>query len=242
LSHKSSASDIEKCHFGDSTCLMRSINDLIKRYPKGIPEIGLPALDEAKMDNITILETPQEYGPIWMSFHTTDNIYKGLNNATITEINGFDEDPTKSRVVVKARIPRLLHEATYEMKGKYLVFIANTTGKLQSDFQNVQLTLTFKVIMEYRQNKRYLKIFELTSVVDLDRWIVWLADLYRENSDLTIALNRSMNENWIEFWNGLEPSVVKSFTNCFTALLSNVFENVAYDDMFLNSTNTADYY
>ncbi|KAH8310728.1 hypothetical protein KR044_002755, partial [Drosophila immigrans] len=226
------ASDIVKCHYGDSHCIIKSINDVIRRYPKGIPEIGLPPLDESEMEDVSMLDSPHR-GPIWLNFHMRDNVNKGFNNATVTHIQGFKRDPTKEPLVMKARIPRLVHEATYDMQGQWLLLKANTTGKLQSDFQNFHLTLTIKIILEYRNNKRYLKIYELVPLVTLDRWIIWLNDLYKENTDLTVAINRAFNENWVEFWNGVEPGLLKAFALAFTGLLKRVLENVAYDDMFL---------
>ncbi|TDG46955.1 hypothetical protein AWZ03_006659 [Drosophila navojoa] len=30
--------DIKKCHFGDSQCVIHTMNDLIRRYPNGISD------------------------------------------------------------------------------------------------------------------------------------------------------------------------------------------------------------
>ncbi|XP_034114990.2 uncharacterized protein LOC132786789 [Drosophila nasuta] len=229
-------SDIVKCHFGDSPCIIKSINDVIRKYPKGIPEIGLPPLDATELEDVSVLDSPYR-GPIWLTFHMRDNVNKGFNNATVTHIEGFNRDPTIEPIVIKARIPRLVHEATYDMQGQWLILKANTTGKLQSDFQNIHFTLKIKIILEYRNNKRYLKVYELVPVVTLDRWIIWMNDLYKENTDLTIAVNRSFNKNWVEFWNGVEPGLLKAFSLAFTGILNKVLENVAYDDMFLPDFN-----
>jgi len=64
-------------------------------------------------------------------------------------------------------------------------------------------------------------------------WIIWLDDLYRENSDLTVALNGVFNDNWVEFWNDLEPKLLSAFGLAFSGMLNQIFENVSYDDMFL---------
>lgn len=166
-----SAKDIKKCHFGDSQCIVGSINDLIRRYPKGIPEIGLPPLDESELLNVTILNSPKQ-GPIWLNFQMRDIVNKGFNNATITHVEGFDQNPTKRKIIVKARVPRVIHESMYDMEGQFLLFKANTTGTLQSDFQNFSLTLTFKVIVDYRKNKRYLRFYDLVPFVDVDRLVL----------------------------------------------------------------------
>ncbi|EDV94869.1 GH23203, partial [Drosophila grimshawi] len=223
---------IEKCHFGDSKCLVRSINDFVRNYPKNAAEIGLPTLDAINVKDVSVPEKPND-APIYLSFYFTNNVYKGFNNATITHVTGFNKNPTKDQIEIQARIPSLVHEATYHMQGRYLLFVANTTDKLLSDYQNLQLTITIKITLEYRNNKRYLKIYELVPKADLDRWIVWMDNLYRENTDLTIALNHIMNEHWVEFWNGVEPTILKNIATCLEGMLSKFFETVSYDDMFL---------
>ncbi|XP_016983822.1 protein takeout [Drosophila rhopaloa] len=224
---------VEKCHYADSTCIIRSINALIKSYPMGIPEIGLPPLDAYYFPDFSLLES-SDRGPIWINFRMRDNVNKGFNNATITHVEGFLREPNQKQIVLTARLPRLLHEATYDMEGKFLHFAFNTTGRLSSDHQNFRITLTIKTLVEYRNGKRYLKIYNLKPKMDLDRWIIWLDDLYKENMDVTILMNKVLNDNWVECWNELQPSIAELFTTSFTVLLNKVFENVAYDDMFLN--------
>ncbi|XP_032578072.1 protein takeout isoform X2 [Drosophila sechellia] len=198
ISGASLPEDVEKCHFGDSTCLVRSINALIKHYPKGIPEIGLPPLDAYNFPDSVIMESPNR-GPIWMDFRMRDNVNKGFNNATITHVEGFLYEPNQKQIVLK----------------------------------NFRITLTIKALVEYRNDKRYLKIYNLVPSLDLDRWIIWLDGLYKENTDVTVFMNKLVNDNWVEFWNDLQPGLVKAFTDAFTVLLNRVFDNVAYDDMFL---------
>ncbi|XP_017074737.2 protein takeout [Drosophila eugracilis] len=206
--------DVEKCNFGDSTCLVRSINALIKLYPKGIPEIGLPPLDAYNFSESIILESPHR-GPIWINFRTLDNVNKGFNNATVTHVEGFLYEPNQKQIVLKARLPRLLHEASYHMEGRVMLFAFNTTGRLTSDFQNFRITLTIKALVEYRNGKRYLKIYNLVPSVALDRWIVRLDDLYKENSDVAILMNQVLNDKWVEVWNELQPGMIKSFHHWF---------------------------
>lgn len=55
------------------------------------------------------------------------------------------------------------------MSGRVLLFFFNTTGRLISDFQNFRITLTIKALVEYRNDKRYLKIYNLVPSLDLDR-------------------------------------------------------------------------
>ncbi|XP_016938404.4 protein takeout-like [Drosophila suzukii] len=222
--------DVQKCSFGNSTCLVRSINTLIKLHPKGIPAIGLPPLDSYHFPDTVVLDSPNR--PIYLNFNMRDNVNKGFENTTVTHVEGFLREPNQKQILIKAHLPRLLHLATYDLEGRWL-FCHKTSGTLQSDFQDFRVTLTLKVILEYRNNKRYLKVYDLVPSIYLGRWIIWFDDLFKENFDLTVAMNAVFNRHWVEFWNELHPGLKKSFSNGFTTILNRVFENVAYDDMFL---------
>ncbi|XP_017874152.1 PREDICTED: circadian clock-controlled protein-like [Drosophila arizonae] len=224
--------DIKKCHFGDSQCLINTINDLIRRYPNGIPGIGLAPLNVTQLDDISIVNRPNG-ASVWLSFYLQNLTNKGFNNATITQVIGFNKDPSSSSMIIKAHIPRLIHKGTYNMLSRILLFRANATGSFCSEFLNFRLEMLIKTIQEYRNNKRYLRIYELKPKVDLQRWIISLDSLYTENTDMTIVMNNVINENWLEFWQELEPSMLKTFELCLTLILKRVFDNVAYDDLFL---------
>lgn len=67
------------------------------------------------------------------------------------------------------------------------------------------------------------------------RWIQWLENFFPENTDLTIAMNRIFNANWVEFWNELEKPILEVFTSVFLSMIEDIFYNVSYDDMFLSN-------
>ncbi|XP_068158042.1 uncharacterized protein [Drosophila tropicalis] len=162
-----------------------------------------------------------------------DQVNYGFENTTITKLIGFGKDPTTEYMEIHGNIPSLIHKGKYLANGQILLVHLNATGESTSDFQNFHFILKLKVRMEYRNNKRYLKIYELVPRVSLDRWIIWLEDFFPENSDLTTAVNKVINSNWVEFWNELEPAILDVFTDVFTHLVGDVFQKTPYDDLFL---------
>ncbi|XP_030374786.1 circadian clock-controlled protein-like [Scaptodrosophila lebanonensis] len=226
---------IKKCRFGDTICIADTMNYVIRNFPKGIPEIGLKPLDAVSVKDVLLVDDAQ-VGVAWFQFKLIDQINYGFENTTITQIKGFDQDPTSSSMEIYGTIPSLTYKGQYIARGRMLWLVdVNATGESESDFQNFRFSLKLKVIPEYRYNKTYIKIYELVPDINIDRWIQWLDDFFYENTDLTIAMNRLFNENWVEFWNELEPSILRTFASVFRHIIDDIFEKVAYNDMFLPS-------
>ncbi|XP_034662604.1 protein takeout-like isoform X2 [Drosophila subobscura] len=205
---------VQKCHYGDGKCLAESANALIRNYPKGIPEINLKPFDVVNVKDWVLVNDSQ--------------------NTTITEIKGFDRDPTKSKIEIHGKIPRLVYKGKYQAKGRMLWMVdINSQGDSNSDFLNFRFDLTLKVRTEYRNNKRYMKIYELVPNIRLDRWIQWMDDFFPDNFDMTIAINNLFNRNWVEFWNELEPGILRLFETVFLGMIEDLFYNIPYDDLFL---------
>ncbi|XP_017102887.2 protein takeout-like [Drosophila bipectinata] len=226
-------SNIKKCHYGDGKCLMESANALLKNYPKGIPELNLKPFDVLPVKD-WLLVNDSQVGGAWYSFELLNQINLGFENTTITQIRGFDRDPTSTKIEIHGKIPRLTYKGDYKAKGRMLWFVEiNSTGTSSSDFLNFEFDLTLKVRTEYRNNKRYIRIYELVPNIRLERWIMWLDDFFPDNFDLTIAINNLFNHNWVEFWNELEPGILRLFETVFRSMIDDLFHNVPYDDLFL---------
>ncbi|XP_034106366.1 circadian clock-controlled protein daywake-like isoform X1 [Drosophila albomicans] len=227
--------NIKKCRFGDNECIKGSINELIKLYPNGIPELNISPFNDFRPSDLQLWDSPK-VGGTWITFRLTNQVVRGCENATVTRVSGFAEDPAKSKIQIELNIPRMIHRSQYEMDLRWLTMVqTNTTGPCYAEFQNVSLVLNIKVIVMYKMEKRYLKIYELVPELDLGRFTLKLDGLYKENEDLTQAVNRVYNENWIELWNDVEPTVISSYGRRGAELLDKIFATISYDDMFVRN-------
>ncbi|XP_032293364.1 protein takeout isoform X1 [Drosophila virilis] len=224
------ASDIEKCHFGDGKCIAKSTNQFIRRYAKGDAKIGLPSFDNIEVDDITLINSP---GPLWISYTLKNQVLKGFENATIISLSGLDREPELNKFEVKLKIPSLVMHGNYELRGRGIIVYTNSSGSTKSDMQNVRITITIKGFIEYRNKKRYLKVYEMAPIFELDRWILSADNLFKENTDLTVLLNRVINERWVEFWNEIESTILPVYTRSFVNLINKFVQAIPYDDMFL---------
>ncbi|KAH8370833.1 hypothetical protein KR093_005157, partial [Drosophila rubida] len=226
------AEDIKKCHFGAKKCLTDSMNYVIKHYPKGIPEIGFNAIDVVNIGDLNLVQS-NGAGGIWVVINLTNAINHGFENTTITRVEGFDKDPTKKYLTITGRIPRLIHKGHFAAKGHLSVIPVNLSGDSTSEFQNLRFTIKLKGIIEFRNNKRYLKLYKVLPIVKIDRWIVSMDDLFKYNSDLTIIVNKIFNDRWLEIWNEWEPTVLDAFSGVFLSIIEDTFQKISYDDLFL---------
>lgn len=226
---------------------------MLKSYPKGIPSLNIEPFDDFRPNDLQLWDTPR-VGGNWITFRLRDQLISGCENATVIRVSGFEKDPTKTKNEIELRIPRIVHRSTYDMEMRWLSMVhANSSGPCYAEFQNVTLTLNLKVIVKFQKEKRYLKIYELVPEVQLGRSVIFeinfvfrnrkyllscrfslvLDDLYKENLDLTLAINRVYNENWIELWNDVEYNVVSTYSRKGAQLLDKIFATLSYDDMFL---------
>ncbi|XP_023162477.2 circadian clock-controlled protein-like isoform X2 [Drosophila hydei] len=222
--------DIQKCYFGDDKCIAESTNQYLRKYGKGNIDLGLPPFDNLPIDDITLINSP---GPLWISYKLKNQRLKGFENATITGITGFNRQPEMNKMIIELKIPSLVCHGDYELRGRGVILYTNSSGSTKSDLQNVRLKLNIKNFIEYRKNRRYLKVYGVSTQIELDRWILTADNLFKENTDLTLLLNRVINENWIEFWNEIEATILPVYTKSILNIVNNIIYNIPYDELFL---------
>jgi len=149
------------------------MNYVIKQYPKGIPEIGLKPIDVVNVPDVR-LSKDDKSGGTSISIKLTKQVNYGFENTTITKVEGFEKDPTSKHLTISGKVPSLVHKGMFDAKTRRLLSILNLnlTGESTSEFLNMRFTLKLKVGIEYRNNKRYLKIYDLMPLVNIDRLVL----------------------------------------------------------------------
>ncbi|KAH8254539.1 hypothetical protein KR032_010695, partial [Drosophila birchii] len=223
---------ITKCHFSHESCLIDSFNSYIRIFARGIPHTGFRPFDIFPIPDFPLYNCSHDR-PIWMSFTLRDAVFKGLENATVYGVKGFDRDPTKRMIRLKYRMPRAVIEGYFDYQMKITYFEAMGTGSIKFDLQNARFTTLLKVYTEFRKEKRHLKLYSFESQVELDRLIPLVDNLFADNTDLTIAINMVLNSHWLEFWNELEPNFMPALSRMAVDRTQLFFDNFSYDEIFL---------
>lgn len=144
------------------------MNAVIRRYSRGLSAIGMNPIDVVNIKDSNVWNNAQ-IGGVWFQFKLSNQVNYGFENTTVKRIKGFGKDPTASTMEIHGQIPSLIHKGNYVANGRVWMIALNATGESTSDFQNLRFILKLKVIPEYRNNKRYLKIYELVPIVNISR-------------------------------------------------------------------------
>ncbi|XP_044248870.1 protein takeout-like [Drosophila takahashii] len=96
--------DVKKCRFGNETCLIESLNGYIRAFAKGYPKLDYRPFDKLPISDLVVYNSSQNL-PVWMTFSVRNQVLKGLENATVLSVKGFNRDPTKTMIIIGVRIP-----------------------------------------------------------------------------------------------------------------------------------------
>lgn len=120
------ANSLPRCRSGDNECIPRAINSWLKLAKDGNKEVNLPAFDPLYVPQANIIQDPSSNIAIKL---TLRELYiSGLKDAEVYKTLGFEENPTKSKYEVHARIPKLAINSKYTVDGKVLILPITGNG------------------------------------------------------------------------------------------------------------------
>ena len=112
----SSASDVTLCRYEDQGCIVNSINYILNRYYKGIPESSLNTIDPILVEKVNIIQSPESPVNVRLNFRDM-NIF-GLKDGRVESVRGFQRNLDGSVIAIRAAIPRLELIGDYTVQGK----------------------------------------------------------------------------------------------------------------------------
>lgn len=78
------ASDISRCHAGDTVCLPKVITDIVHENPNGHSGLAIPPLEPLRINRIDILQASDS--PIAINLNFKDLDLTGLSRAIINKV------------------------------------------------------------------------------------------------------------------------------------------------------------
>ncbi|XP_046868589.1 uncharacterized protein LOC124461041 [Drosophila willistoni] len=226
--------DIEKCHYGDTKCLAKSMNYVIKHYGKtGIPALKWPSLSLVNVSTVRFIQDDHSR-PIWYDGDIFYTIVKGLENSTVTKVRGFGEDPSAGDSEINIMIPSTITTSKFKFKVNILNIPIMLSGFSTLDTQNIRVKVKMSFV---RDNRGYVKVYKVIINAKWDRWIIDLKNIDSENTDLINLVTDWINENWAELFKDAEPLTTQKGNEVVLKLLNDRFSTIRYEDMFLKPNN-----
>lgn len=182
-----------------------------------------------------------------------DAVYRGMGNAQIQSIKGFQKNPDKNVIEIHFKVPKLVYTGSYETRGNVFSYNVYGQGKSTSTFHGNDIYVTLITKKKMINGKAYMQVRRSSYRYTTDSWDIFLHDLinldvlnifgifYRAEFDfenLSVNGNQFMgknliSENWKILLDEVNDTVCENFGQVYKDLFNNVFQTTPYEDFFL---------
>ncbi|XP_023295621.2 protein takeout-like [Lucilia cuprina] len=226
--------DIEKCKSTDNDeCVINNIMKIMKLYPHGYPDIGLPEISAITVNDV-ILSSSKADSPIHLDLKFNTLTITGLDKQTILRAHGFNKNLTQT-IELDFFATELKIDGEYEMEGKLLVLPLNGKGVGNIVMKDLTSKYKIKINLENRNNKLYGVIDKLKLwVLEPKKIIINLQNVVNNNEVLSKTVNEVVNENWRDVWKELQSNTIKFVEDNFRRILNDILNTLPVDEFFMD--------
>ncbi|XP_037825492.1 protein takeout-like [Lucilia sericata] len=224
--------EVEKCKSTDNDeCIIKNIMKIMKLYPHGYPEIGLPEFASITVKDVVLSSNKQD-SPIHLNFKFNTVTITGTDKQQILRAHGFNKNLTQT-IELDFFAPELKIDGDYEMEGKLLVLPLNGKGVGNIVMKDVTTKYKIKIKLENRNNKLYGVIDKMKLwMLEPKKITLNLQNIVNNNDVLTKTVNEVINENWSDIWKELESNTMKLVEDNFRRILSDIISTLPVDEFY----------
>ncbi|KOB66670.1 Takeout/JHBP like protein [Operophtera brumata] len=188
-------------------CIKNSFNHLRPYLAKGLPDLGVPAVEPLFIDRLVMENSA---GPVRVTAAFSNITVMGPSNYTITKIRS---DLKKLRIDMGLVLPRIEITGRYEVSGQVLLFPVRSQGDFWAAFMDVAaIAKIFGKEIE-RDSVKYMAAERL--LVD-----------FKLRSE---AMNQFLNNNAAEIIEEMRPAASQSIAKHFQAFINAAFTKIPLD-------------
>lgn len=219
-----------RCNPGDEPCIIQAVTNTFQKFQNGLPALGLASLDPLRIDEMDIV---QGEGPVNIVLNFRNVDITGFKDVIVKKAKGLTDNP--SVVELNLLLPVATLVGNYKINGKVLILPIQGQGISNMTMANCDFMMKWNGALEKRSNgKEYYKMNKIKATFDTTRFYMQLTNLFNGDKVLGDNMNQFLNDNWEDILKELKPAIIGAFTNIFRAIISNVFENVPYSELFLS--------
>ncbi|XP_040175187.1 uncharacterized protein LOC120908341 [Anopheles arabiensis] len=224
-----SAASYSQCKTGDEPCVVQAITNTFHKFQGGVPALGLASLDPLRIDEMDIV---QGTGPVNIVLNFKNVDITGFKDVAVKKAKGFTETPNVMEMNLRLPVASLV--GSYKIKGKVLILPIQGEGTSNMTMVNCDFLMKWNGALEKRANgKEYYQMNKIKATFDTTRFYMHLTNLFNGDKALGDNMNQFLNDNWEDILKELKPAIIGAFTKIFRAIITNVFENVPYEELFL---------
>ncbi|XP_055295339.1 circadian clock-controlled protein daywake-like [Sitodiplosis mosellana] len=224
-------SNIQQCKAADETCIPQALTQLF-RHADEIPDLKIPKMEPFVWNKEAVLRTRNPNAPINIVIRNSNTTIYGLKAMEITQVKGFGPDPRKTKFEIKSTVPFLVSVSNYKSTMNLFALPITTEGISNTTITNMEIRQNIDVDVIQKNGKDYIKIKNVRVHIKLNKFSVDFKSK-TGNPAINDTINKAINENWREIYAELKQDLEKSIADVIKALISPIFENMPYQEFFL---------
>uniref|UniRef100_A0A1A9VQQ0 Uncharacterized protein n=1 Tax=Glossina austeni TaxID=7395 RepID=A0A1A9VQQ0_GLOAU len=225
-------SNIPKCKISDNVCVIASINEVFRLYPKGSPAFGLDDISRIVVPQMVLGDANGQASSARLTVKFENLILTGIEKAICLNASGFE--PKTKQAKLKFIVPFGKMKADYAINGKILLFTLKGEGKSEIHLKDIDIELTVDVDFEKRANHTFVVLKAMNVSFEPKNFYIHLDNLFDGNKELTDSVNDVINENWRDIFHSLQDGIRQTFYDALKPILSKVFNVLPYDEFYKN--------
>lgn len=209
-------------------CVRRAAQQVLEKSSKGFPDLGVPAMDPAKIPALAIDRT----GALAMSLSFSNSTHQGLGS---TVVKSARVDPVAHVYNFSVVIPKYAVDGIYDVNGRVILLPITGHGKANITFTDIETEWSFTGQKATKDGQDYLKLTKLETSIHPDspkNVQVHFDGLFGGNKILGDTMNDFLNQNWKEIVKQLKPGVQASFDRRLLPVAQRFMENFPLKQLF----------
>ncbi|CAG9787830.1 unnamed protein product [Diatraea saccharalis] len=213
---------IRPCNTTEPACLIKATRDAIPEFSKGLPELGVPALDPFVIDQL-----PIQLPGIKVTFH--EGKATGLRKCEVRNVEAFLEKnifnlEVKCNITIKGK---------YTAVGRLLLFPINGEGDSKIKIINSIIALNIKTkYYKDSEGRDHFGIKSYKYTFDYGERIIYtINNLFKGNPELSNTVLQFLNENWRIVTEEFGQPVVDYALNVTISTAKKFFDAVPIDEL-----------
>ncbi|XP_014245420.1 circadian clock-controlled protein-like [Cimex lectularius] len=204
-------------------CIVNSVQALLPKLKKGIPELDVPALEPLHLPEI-VISRGGNFKAIGKNI-----IVRGASNF---EIKNFKSDVNKVEYQVVLRFPELFFDGIYDVDAKLLTLPIKGRGPMKGSGTDIEGNAIIKGRKVSKGGKTYLKFDRLDLKLKMKNYSVRLENLFDGDKTLGEAINNVLNDNKKELMRMIRPKAEQVASSVLLEVANKITEHFEYDELF----------
>ncbi|KAF6200077.1 hypothetical protein GE061_006378 [Apolygus lucorum] len=204
-------------------CLRNSIQKTVPDLVKGLPNVGIMAIDPLRFSKIQI---EQGTGPVSINLTLVDLEIKGLKNMIINEVKNDWKN-----MMLRITAPQLNLIGQYKIDGKVLILPVHGNGDSMFDLGNLTANAVFRLSEKMIAGKRHYQVKAVDVKLATQSLHLHFDNLFDGNKQLGDHFNEFINENWKEVFEELKPALEKAVKHACESTAGQFFTKVPKNEI-----------